>query len=222
MIDVMVQESPLESDSERGPRARRSGRRSAGRHRTLSVGDALHVGIRVLRALDHARGHGIIHRDVKPQNVMLCRREVKVMDFGLARQLEPGHKTTLVAGTPRYMAPEQFAGKGLDERTDLFGFGVTLFETLAGRLPYPEGVAALGRAAVAPRLGELRPDVPAELAQVVHRCVALAPAERYPKVNIALAQLEALRERLEGAVVPTAAAFPPAAARSGGLRSVGA
>jgi eukaryotic-like serine/threonine-protein kinase len=109
----------------------------------LSVAEALPVGFGILAALSALHGRGIVHRDLKPSNVFLTPHGVKLLDFGLARASDPGSAparpvteltgTGMVLGTPRYMAPEQVTGEGLDARSDLFAVGAILFEMLAGR-----------------------------------------------------------------------------------------
>ena len=110
----------------------------------LSVSEALPIGLAILAALQALHARGIVHRDLKPSNVFLTPHGVKLLDFGLARPsdpelaLSPSSATELtytgmVVGTPRYMAPEQVTGEGLDARSDLFAVGAILFEMLAGR-----------------------------------------------------------------------------------------
>jgi len=110
----------------------------------LSVADALPIGLGMLGALQALHARGVIHRDLKPSNVFLTRHGVKLLDFGLARPTLPEDalslssggdltRTGMVLGTPRYMAPEQVTGEGLDHRSDLFAAGAILFEMLAGR-----------------------------------------------------------------------------------------
>ncbi len=111
----------------------------------LSVAEALPIGLEILAALSALHGRGIVHRDLKPSNVFLTPHGVKLLDFGLARASDPELSlsrdmeasaltgTGMVVGTPRYMAPEQVTGEGLDARSDLFAVGAILFEMLAGR-----------------------------------------------------------------------------------------
>jgi len=110
----------------------------------LSVSEMLPIGLGILAALQALHARGIVHRDLKPTNVFLTPHGVKLLDFGLARASDPGlaqsiHSVTeltgtgMVVGTPRYMAPEQVTGEGLDARSDLFAVGAILFEMLAGR-----------------------------------------------------------------------------------------
>jgi len=116
--------------------------------RRLSVTEVVDMGIRVADALAAAHGRGVIHRDVKPDNLMVTSRlDVKILDFGLAKldrsasgadSSDDGFQTRegVIVGTPRYMAPEQLEGREVDGRTDLFALGVVLFELLAGQRPF--------------------------------------------------------------------------------------
>jgi serine/threonine protein kinase len=146
----------------------------------------LEIGIRVARALAHTHALGVVHRDVKPSNVIvdLASDSVKLGDFGTAR-LHDGSRTRteLMLGTPAYMAPEQLAGAAADARSDLYTLGVMLFELLTARRPHES--ASLGEllrqiaAEPAPDLRTLRPELPAVLADTLARLLAKRPADRY-------------------------------------------
>jgi tetratricopeptide (TPR) repeat protein len=142
----------------------------------LPVHEAVHVGTQVARALAHAHGAGLLHRDLKPGNVFLTQSGgVKVMDLGLAHFF--GQPTGL-SGTPAYMAPEQWKGEAQDGRTDVFALGVTLFEMLAARRPYE---VRADRSTVLDPGPEPKLDahhVPARLRKLVERCIAKDPAKR--------------------------------------------
>jgi len=156
----------------------------------------------VLRALEHAHGRGVVHCDIKPSNILLERRSedetpfALVCDFGLSTTLtrieswagEP------IAGTPRYMAPEQALGESVDGQTDVYAIGAVLFTCLAGRPPFEEHRAIdvlrahVGRPA--PDLGAIRPDLPRNLVDLVHWMLEKDRARRCPS---ALAARDALR-----------------------------
>ncbi|MEW6704385.1 MAG: serine/threonine-protein kinase [Pseudomonadota bacterium] len=146
---------------------------------------ALRIAARVAEALAYAHGLGVVHRDVKPANVMvdLARHQMKLTDFGIAR-LDDGlrSRSGVMMGTPSFMAPEQLAGGRVDGRADLYALGVMLFQLLTGRLPYE--AASMGQllmqiARAAPlALDSLRPDLPARLSGLVAALLQKHPAER--------------------------------------------
>ncbi len=184
----------------------------------LPVAEVLRLGVQLAEALGEAHAHGIVHRDVKPSNLMVTPEgRLKVLDFGLARrrawaadlpaselETETWSRTApgLIAGTPAYMAPEQIAGDVLDAAADVYAAGCVLYELLAGRPPHVGGSTAevLRRSLTeTPRpVAELRPEVPPGLAAVVARALAREPGERFPSGR---ALAEALRgtERRPGA-----------------------
>ncbi len=150
---------------------------------------ALTVGKQLCRALEVAHAEGVIHRDIKPQNIVVEPSGfLKVMDFGIARLANPPQGKGLTEagmsiGTPDYMSPEQLSGAELDPRSDLYAAGVVLFECLTGRVPFE---AETTWALVAKHLEEeppdprtLSPDVPGELATVILKAMAKNPADRY-------------------------------------------
>jgi serine/threonine-protein kinase len=150
----------------------------------------------VCSALREAHAAGLVHRDVKPGNVIVCERGglhdvAKLLDFGLVRDVSTGAagltQDGAVAGTPAYLSPEQAAGgAGVDARSDVYAVGALAYFLLTGRPPFvgPSAVAV-----IAAHLYEApeppsrhRPNVPADLEAVVLRCLAKAPAERFPDV----------------------------------------
>ncbi len=168
---------------------------------------ALHIMRQVAAALQAAAEAGIVHRDIKPENIMINRKgEIKVADFGLARLQEAGaqgnHITQegITMGTPLYMSPEQVQGEPLDPRSDIYSFGVTAYHMLAGRPPF-EGPTAMSVAVKhlqgeAPPLAELRPDLPANLSQLVMKMMAREPAQRYQSAQAVLADLKKVSKSL--------------------------
>lgn len=163
-------------------------------HGALPIGEAVSILRDVARALAYAHGQGIVHRDIKPDNVLLSAGSATVTDFGIAKAISAArtdagqHGATLTQvgtsiGTPAYMAPEQAAGDpDTDHRADLYAFGVMAYEIIAGRTPF---VASTPTKLLAAHLSEepvsvleLRPDCPAPLAALVMTCLAKDPAER--------------------------------------------
>jgi eukaryotic-like serine/threonine-protein kinase len=171
--------------------------------RLLPEAVVLDLGARIASALHHAHGAGVVHRDVKPANVMVdwARGTLKLADFGLARLADAERtRTGLVLGSPAYMAPEQLAGETATPASDLYALGVVLFQLLAGRLPHDD--TSLGEllrqvaGVPAPDLRTVRPDLPAPLALLVGALLAKRPAERPADAEAAAARLQALREHL--------------------------
>jgi serine/threonine protein kinase len=146
----------------------------------------LRIVARVADALAYAHAAGVVHRDVKPANVMvhLPTHQVKVTDFGIARLADSERtRTGLTFGTPAFMAPEQLAGAPADGRSDLYSLGVMLFQLLTGRLPYDApsmGELLRAIAGSAPLdLRVVRPELPAALAEVVALAIEKRPESRY-------------------------------------------
>ena len=170
----------------------------------LPVRRTLELGLEVGRALAFAHGQGLIHRDVKPQNVLLNDEgRAKVTDFGIARSLDAvGHtETGTVLGTSHYIAPEQARGEQVDAQTDIYSFGVVLYELLTGELPYPGDnfltVAMKHVNDPSPSVLDRRPDTPLRLASLIERCMAKLPADRPASMDEVVAELEACLAELE-------------------------
>lgn len=152
----------------------------------LPVPVVVQIGERVASALAHAHSQGVVHRDVKPANVMvdLAHGVVKVTDFGIARITDSSRtRTGMVLGTPSFMSPEQMSGRRVDGRADLYSLGVMLFQLLTGQLPHrAESMAKLMYAIAnetAPDLRTLRPDIPEALARLVARALSKQPEARH-------------------------------------------
>jgi eukaryotic-like serine/threonine-protein kinase len=155
------------------------------------------IGARVARALAHAHTRGVVHRDVKPGNILvdLPDAAVKLTDFGVARQLDHSHtRSGVVLGSPEYMAPELLGGAEAGPAADLYGLGVTLYELLAGRRPHQAGtMGALLRAVAAeaaPDLRALRPELPPSICEAVMLCLAKRPEARPQDAAVLAEQLE--------------------------------
>lgn len=183
--------------------------------RRLPLPLVLHVGERVARALQHAHERGVVHRDVKPANVLvdLGAGCVKVTDFGTAHLSDAERsRSGLVLGSPSYMAPEQLAGRAADARADVYALGATLYHLIAGRLPHEADSLARLLAAIAhepvPDLRSVRPDVPEALADVVALALQKRPETRYASAAELADDLQAVQALLE----PAPAASPAAGA----------
>jgi serine/threonine-protein kinase len=176
----------------------------------LAVVDALRVARDLADALSHVHGRGVVHRDVKPDNVLLARDGgAYLIDFGFASAAAlgngaiPGRDARLVMGTPGYMSPEQASGR-LDEdaRTDIFSLGCVMFESLTGRGPFPSAdrTAAMRRGdASAPPpedVRRLRPDVPDAVAAIIRRNLGTHPSSRFATAGALRSALDAALERL--------------------------
>ena len=170
----------------------------------LPVQRVLELGLQVGRALAFAHAQGLVHRDVKPQNVLLNGDgRAKVTDFGIVRSLDAvGHtETGTVLGTSHYIAPEQARGERVDAQTDVYSFGVVLYELLAGAVPYPGdnflSVAMKHVNDPVPSVLDARPDTPLRLATLIERSLAKQPAERPASMDEVVAELEAVRVELD-------------------------
>lgn len=158
---------------------------------------AARIMLQICRALEAAHGEGVIHRDLKPQNIMLDKKgRVYVMDFGIARSAYlPGMtQTGALIGTPEYMSPEQARGEKLTERSDLFSLGVIFYELLTGKSPYPDDVAL---ATLWKRLQEkpkppieVDPAVPKPLNDIVMKSLEIKPEDRWGSAHEMVQQLE--------------------------------
>ena len=165
----------------------------------LPVRDALELALGVARGLAFAHDHGLIHRDVKPQNVLLNGDgRPKVTDFGIARSLDIEHgvtQTGTVLGTSNYIAPERASGGRVDTQTDVYGLGVVLFELLTGDVPFSgDNFVAVAMRHInepPPSVLDRRGDVPPRVAAAVDRALAKDPRQRFPSMDAFAAELEA-------------------------------
>jgi Tol biopolymer transport system component/predicted Ser/Thr protein kinase len=183
--------------------------------RGMPVKEALRCAVQIADALASAHAAGIVHRDLKPGNVMVTEGgQVKVLDFGLAKKsaLGPAAQTQTqlttegsLVGTVEYMSPEQAEGRALDARSDIFSFGTLLYEMVTGRRPFERDSNLSTLAAIlyeeSKPVRELRPDVPAELEQIVARCLRKDPARRFQHIADVKVLLEDLRQET-GAPAP--------------------
>jgi serine/threonine-protein kinase len=163
------------------------------REKQLPVEDALEIASQVCSALSYAHSRGVIHRDIKPDNILLSSGQAVVADFGLARALEVAGGSALTGtgmalGTPAYMSPEQATGTSeVDARADQYSLACTLFEMLAGEPPFAgrtvQAILARQMTESAPNLTSMRDVVPASLATAVRRAMAKTPADRFATVS---------------------------------------
>lgn len=177
----------------------------------LPLDEALAIALDVARALEGAHAVGVVHRDLKPQNVRLTEDgEVKVLDFGIARIADqPGITTTNVfTGTPEYCAPERMESHG-DVRSDLYSIGVMLYEMIAGRRPFtgPTAFSILRQHEIAP-VPPLPFVVPPEVQAVIDRCLAKKPDERYQTPTELVEALRAARDAVRRAGTGAAEPLP--------------
>ena len=158
---------------------------------------AIELAIEIADALAFAHENGLVHRDVKPQNVLLTPDgDAKVTDFGIARSLEVEHgmtQTGTVLGTSNYLSPEQAGGKPTTTSTDVYSLGVVVYELLTGEVPFPgENFVAIAMKHIndpPPDLLEQRPDVPLRLAAAVERAMEKDPARRFATMDLFAAEL---------------------------------
>ncbi len=170
------------------------------RERRFTIPEVRRVMFEAASALHHAHQAGTIHRDIKPDNVILegPERRVWVMDFGIAKAMETGEGeltgSGVIIGTPQYMSPEQATGDPLDLRSDLYSLGVVAFQMVTGDLPFtassPQGVILKHVTAAVPRVEPLRPECPRDLADAVARCLAKEPNERFDSAAALCAALQ--------------------------------
>lgn len=172
----------------------------------LAATEVVRLALGVCAGLGAAHAAGVVHRDLKPANVLLGKERVVITDFGIARALESNDaRTTSIAGTPAYMAPEQVEGKELDGRADLYALGVMLFEMLTGKLPFtgdsPVVLAAARLIRPAPDPASVEPTLTPDLAALVRALLARDPGARP-------ADAAAVAQALAGASLPSLAHVP--------------
>ncbi len=165
----------------------------------LNWPEALHFITQIMRGLGHAHSRGIIHRDIKPQNIMVLRDgTVKVMDFGIACLSNGSNPSNEAIGSVHYISPEQAKGEYTDNRSDIYSAGVVLYEMLTSRLPFegdsPMAVAIQHFSAVPLSPRELNPDIPEALEQICMKAMTPDRNRRYISADEMLSDLEAFRK----------------------------
>ncbi len=167
----------------------------------LNWREALHFITQIMKALSHAHSRGIIHRDIKPQNIMVLRDgSVKVADFGIARVISAAQSTLTqeALGSVHYVSPEQARGSHIDARADIYSAGVVLYEMTAGRLPYegdtPVSVAIQHISSIPLPPRDINPDIPEALEAINMKAMASDVDKRYVSADAMLADLEEFRK----------------------------
>ena len=171
--------------------------------RVLPMKEAVSIGVQILDALDYAHSEGVVHRDIKPGNILLEERSSRpiLLDFGVAKVLKEDAAThRLIQGTPVYMAPEQILGRGVDGRADIYALGITLAQMILPQLPFPPVKSALDlmKAKVKRKegiftkpLSAVNPNIGDDLNRVLFRATACHPDDRYRTCR-------KMKEELEG------------------------
>lgn len=188
------------------------------------ISEALRIAIQTAEGLTLAHQRGIVHRDIKPGNILLSEEGlVKILDFGLAKLAGASVLTRegMILGTVAYMSPEQTRGEPVDRRTDIWSLGAVLYEMLAGRSPfageYPQSIIYGIQSETPAPLTSLRTGIPLQLEQVVNKTLAKAPAERYQSLDDLLVDLRSIQKALLNSApatvsTPAPGQPPPAAA----------
>jgi predicted Ser/Thr protein kinase len=182
----------------------------------LDVRDAIELTLQITRGLAFAHEQGLVHRDVKPQNVLIdSDGRAKVTDFGIAHAVDVDGMTITgtIMGTSNYIAPEQARGHPVDEQTDVYSLGCVLYELLAGEVPFEgDTFVAVAMKHVndpAPSVRELRPDVTPRLDRAIQRAMAKDHHERFQSMDEFAAELEACYAELDGGVEGATVVVPP-------------
>lgn len=169
----------------------------------LTVGKAVIISRQVCEGLTEAHRLGVIHRDLKPQNVMIDRAgNAKIMDFGIARSVKSKGITEegVIVGTPEYMSPEQVEGKKIDRRSDIYSLGIVLYEMMTGRIPF-EGETPLSVAVKQKSEKPLDPrrinsQIPERISRLILKCLKKDPDERYQDVSVLLKELKDIEKQM--------------------------
>jgi eukaryotic-like serine/threonine-protein kinase len=191
----------------------------------VPVETAVELAVQISEGLAFAHQQGLVHRDVKPQNVLLGGDgQAKVTDFGIARSLDVQHgmtQTGTVLGTSDYIAPEQAQGRRVDEQTDVYSLGVVLYELLTGEVPFPgENFVAVAMRHInepPPPIRDRRPDVPPRLEAAVQKAMAKDPRDRFSSMAELRRELEASLAESQGATQVIPPGRPPGRRRRRGV-----
>lgn len=173
---------------------------------TLPIDKAISIAIQICDALDYAHQKGVIHRDIKPDNIQILEENrVKITDFGIARIMDEPSITMdgQVFGTPSYMSPEQVAGKPIDQRSDIFSLGVVLYEMLTGRKPFTGDSVVSITYSIMNQDVIIPPGIPPQLERILRKCLAKDPNNRYQSVRELADDLRLYLNGDQSAPVPT-------------------
>ena len=184
----------------------------------LSVERSLNIAIQICAGIGYAHRSGLVHADVKPQNVLVTGQDVvKVTDFGIAQALsdtQPQQRAEVVWGSPHYFAPEQARGDQPSPASDVYAIGIVLFEMLTGRLPYirssQQDLALAHIRDRVPLVTELRPEIPESLARIVYKVMSKEPQNRYRMADQLGHVLQDFRDRSRSNTVGNIQVPPPA------------
>ena len=166
----------------------------------LNWKETLHFAIQIAKALEHAHSRGIVHRDIKPHNVMVLKNgSVKVADFGIAQMMSSGTTLTKEAlGSVHYISPEQAKGGRVDSRSDIYSLGIVMYEMIGGRVPYdgdtPVSVAIQHINGGAQQPSVLNPNIPRGLEQIIMKAMARYPRDRYATATAMLYDMDEFRK----------------------------
>ena len=166
----------------------------------LNWKETLHFGIQISKALEHAHSRGIVHRDIKPHNIMVLKNgSVKVADFGIARVMSQGNTLTKEAlGSVHYISPEQAKGGRVDDRSDIYSLGTVMYEMMTGRPPYngesPVAVAIQHINGGAKMPSTINPSIPGGMEQIIMKAMAHDPSNRYASATAMLYDMDEFRK----------------------------
>ncbi len=166
----------------------------------LSFREVVSIAIQIANGIECAHNNQIVHRDIKPQNIMISREgKVKVTDFGIARAASANTMSGTAMGSVHYISPEQAGGKYVDEKSDIYSLGITMFEMITGRVPFDgESTVTIALKHIqnhVPSVSEYRSDIPISLDKIIRKCTQNRADNRYPKISMLIADLKrALKE----------------------------